>query len=201
MDTSRNRAGQNDGPASSKAGRIRRWIVLAATSVLAGCIVNQTKSYGGNPFAVRDDQAIVVVGITLEEPWPYPRFGVVLDRYDLARQEATGNCFTYDRIEARVPATPGATQFLAFEAPAGHYVYSPFNGAKFSRRDLAFGVPAGHAVYVGDFVLGEGGEVTLRSDLAAQRSAIAQALPRLPADLEAAATVAVAPAKGFLCTP
>ena len=179
----------------------RRWLALGAIGTLAGCVVNDVKPLGASVSAVQADHAIVVVGVTLRAAWAYPRFGVTLDQYDTRTQAITGNCLAYNRLEASVPATPASTRFLAFDVPAGHYIYSAFNGGSLAGNDRAFQVLPGHAVYVGNFVLGEGGVVTLRSDLAENRAAIAQALPNVPASLETAAASAALPARPFMCAP
>ncbi len=180
---------------------VRCAISLVAAAALAGCVVNGVRPLAGTASGSRGDRAVVVVGITVAGAWRYPQFGVILDQYDRAQQRITGDCFSYNRIEAVVAAVPAPTRFLAFEVPAGDYVYSAFNTARFAGNDQAFQAGPGHAVYVGNFALGDNGVVTLRSDLAADRVAIAQALPRLAAGLEMAHAVTVVPASPFFCTP
>lgn len=170
-------------------------------SALAGCVVNAAKPYDDAAVGARSDRAIAVVGVTVEGPWRFQRFGVILEQYDVTRQAVTGNCFSYNRLEAAVPIAPGPTRFFAFEVPSGHYIYSAFNGAKFAGNDQAFQVPPGHAVYIGNFVLGDNSTVTLRRGIAQDRAALEHALPKLAAQLEMASAVTVSPAKPFLCAP
>ena len=180
---------------------LNRWLAVAAISSLTGCGVNGVKPLTRVASDVPGDHAIVVVGVTMKGSWAHPQFGVVLDQYDVKAQGVTGNCFSYNRVEAVVSATPAPTRFLAFDVPAGHYIYSAFNGGAFASRDLAFQALPGHAVYIGNFLVGDAGNITLRSDLAENRSAIAQALPAVPAALEMAPATTVAPAKPFMCAP
>ena len=179
----------------------RRWLACAAFGALTGCAANGVKPFDGTASDLRGDHAIVVIGVTVLGPWPHPRFGVILDQYDVKTQAITGDCFSYDRLEAVVPAAPAPTRFFAFDVPAGHYAYSAFNGGALAGRDQAFQALPGHAVYVGNFLLGDNGTVTRRDDLAENRSAIAQALPQVPPALETAPAVTVAPAKPFMCAP
>lgn len=180
---------------------LARRLVLLATGALTGCVVNAVKPLDASASEVRSGNAIVVVGVTMDGPWSHRQFGVILDQYDFDRQRITGDCFSYNRLEANVPAAPAPTRFFAFDVPAGHYIYSAFNGGTFAGNDQAFQALPGHAVYIGDFSLGDNGIVTLRRDLAGNRSAIAQALPLLPATLELAPTATVLPARPFMCTP
>ncbi len=177
------------------------WLVLGAASALAGCVVNGVRPVSDTTSGIRGDRAIVVVGVTVDGSWAYPRFGVILDQYDVKTQAITGDCFAYDRLEASVPAARAPTRFLAFDVPAGHYIYSGSNGGAFGERDHAFQALPGRAVYMGNFVLQDNGVVVLRRDLAANRPAIAQALPDLAARLELAPVTPAAPASPLLCTP
>lgn len=184
--------------------RLNRWIVCVATSGLAGCVVNAVKPLESSVSGIPGDHAIVVVGVTINGAWAHRQFEVILDQYDVTRQLITGDCFSYNRLEAVVPAAAAAaapTRFFAFDAPSGHYLYSAFNAATFAGNDQAFLALPGHAVYVGNFLLDADGVVTLRRDLAENRSAIARALPHVPATLEMAPESTVAPARLFLCTP
>jgi hypothetical protein len=180
---------------------LTRRLVFLATGALTGCVVNAVKPLDASASHVRSGDAIVVVGVTMDGPWPQRQFGVILDQYDADKQLITGDCLSYNRLEAIVPVAPAPTRFLAFDVPAGHYIYSAFNGATFAGNDQAFQALAGHAVYIGNFSLGDNGIVTLHRDLAEDRSAIAQALPLLPATLELAPMATVLPARPFMCTP
>lgn len=178
-----------------------RWLAFAAAVASTGCVVNGVKPFEGLAADLRRDHAIVVVGVTLDASAARPQLGVVLDEYDVRTQGITGNCFSYNRLEAAVPTMAAPTRFFAFDVPAGHYVYSGFNGGAFAGRDQAFQALPGHAVYIGNFLLGGERGVTLRSDLAGSRSAIARALPQVPAALETAPATTVAPARPFMCAP
>ncbi|KQV88911.1 hypothetical protein [Pelomonas sp. Root1237] len=178
-----------------------RWLALAATGWLTGCVINAAKPYDGAALDPHGERAIAVVGVTVDRPWRFERFGVVLDQYDVTQQKITGNCFSYNRIEVNAPGVPGPTRFFAFDVPPGPYIYSAFNGGRFAAKDQAFLLPAGRAMYIGNFVLGDNDSVTLRRDTAQDRAALAQALPKLVAQMETTPTVAATAAKPFLCTP
>lgn len=180
---------------------VARWLVLAATAWLTGCVINAARPYDGAALDPHGERAIAVVGVTVDRPWHFERFGVVLDQYDVTQQKITGNCFSYNRIEASAPAVPGPTRFFAFNVPSGHYIYSAFNSGRFAAKDQAFLLPAGRATYIGDFVLGDNDSVTLRRDTAQARTALTQALPNLVAHMETAPAVSATAAKPFLCAP
>jgi len=178
-----------------------RWCALSMAAVLAaGCTLSSTipLETGGAPRAGR---AVIVYGVRVEGQWPYARYAVQLAEYSVERQAITGDCFRFNRVDAALPSTPAGIRYFAFEVPAGSWVYSPMNGAQFEGDPVAFRAPAGQAVYLGDFIYGKNGRVTRTGDLAAERAAIRQALPAVPADLVPAATIPVAAPKPFLCTP
>ncbi|MEO6281175.1 hypothetical protein [Roseateles sp.] len=177
-----------------------RFVLLALTAALSGCVINGVRPHDGGEAP--QGRAVVVYGVTVAGAWGYPRFGVTLDRYDISKQAITGNCFTFDRLEANVPATPAPTRYFAFDAPPGHYVFSAFNSSRFGGRNLAFQAQPGRAVYIGNFVLGEQATVTLHRELDdAARQAVAAALPTLAVPLQPASQVIAEPARMFLCTP
>jgi hypothetical protein len=172
-----------------------RFVVLALTAALSGCVINGVRPYDGGEAP--PDRAVVVYGVTVAGAWNYPRFGVTLDHYDIGKQAITGNCFSFDRLETSVSAIPGPTQYFAFDAPPGHYIFSGFNSAMFAGRNLAFEARAGRAVYIGNFVLGDRATVTLERELRdSTRSAVAASLPLQPAP-----QVVAKPAMMFLCAP
>jgi hypothetical protein len=172
---------------------------LALVAALSGCVVNGVRPYENG---IAPQRAVVVLGVTAAGAWGYPRFGVTLDHYDIGRQAITGNCFSFDRLEASVPAVPAPTRYFAFDAPPGHFVFSGFNTSKFAGRDLAFEARPGRAVYIGNFVLGEQSTVTLHRELDdATRQAITGVQPALAPTLQPAPQVVVASAKMFLCAP
>jgi hypothetical protein len=178
-----------------------RWSALAIVAVLmGGCTLSSTVPLetGGAPHAGR---AVIVYGLGVEGQWPHARYGVQLAEYSLEQQNITGNCFRFNRVDAAVPSAPAGLRYVAFDVVPGSWVYSPMNGAQPEGDPVAFRVPAGQTVYLGDFIYGKNGRVRRTGDLAAERTAIRQALPALAADLMPVATVPVAAPKPFLCTP
>jgi hypothetical protein len=180
------------------SGFQRCTIALAAT--LAGCTLSSTVplAAGGKPGAER---AVIVYGVGVDGPWPYPRYAVQLAEYSLEQQNITGNCFRFNRVDAAVTSTPSGIHYFAFDVAPGSYVYSPMNGAQLNGDTVAFRVPSGRAVYLGDFIYGKDGHATRTGDLATERAAIRQTLPALPDDLVPAQMVPAAAPKPFLCTP
>ncbi|WP_457426838.1 hypothetical protein [Roseateles sp. P5_E7] len=177
-----------------------RFVLLALTVALSGCVINGVRPYDGGEAP--SNRAVVVYGVTVAGAWNYPRFSVTLDHYDIGKQAITGNCFSFDRLEAVVPATPAPTRYFAFDAPPGHYIFSGFSGSTFAGRNLAFEARAGRAVHIGNFVLGDQATVTLERELNdATRQAIAASRPGLAAPLQPAPQVVAKPAGIFLCTP
>ena len=177
-----------------------RLCAVSMAAMLAGCTISSTVplTAGGVPDAGR---AVIVYGVGVEGQWPYPQYTVELAEYSMERQAITGNCFRFNRTEATVPSTPAGIRYFAFDVAPGSYVYSPMNGAQLSGDAVAFRVPAGRTVYIGDFIYGKDGRVTLAGNLDAERSAIRRALPATPEGLVPANTVPVAAPKPFLCTP
>ena len=164
--------------------------------------MNAVRPHDGEAAGLRGDRAVVVVGVAVDGAWRFSQFGVTLDHYDLARQAITGDCLGYDRLAPVVPSALAPARYFAFDAPAGAYIYSAFNGAASTVSDQAFEAPAGHAVYVGTFVLGADGRVTLRREIdAPARLAIVRSFPDLSGHLELANARNAAPARPFLCTP
>jgi hypothetical protein len=177
-----------------------RCVLLALTAALSGCVINSVRPCDGGEASA--GRAVVVYGLTVAGAWGYPRFGVTLDHYDLGKQAITGNCFSFDRLEATVPAAPAPTRYFAFDAPPGHYVFSAFNTSKFDGQNLAFEARPGRAVYIGNFVLGEQTTVTLHRELDdATRQAIAASQPALALPLQPAPQVVAQPGRPFLCAP
>jgi len=179
-----------------------RFVVFALTAALSGCVINGVRPYDGGDAP--PGRAVVVYGVTVAGAWRYPRFGVTLDHYDIGKQAITGNCFSFDRLEADLPATPAPTptQFFAFDAPPGHYIFSAFHPANFAGRGQAFEARPGRAVYIGNFVLGDQSTVTLQPEFDdATRRAIAERLPALVVPLQPAPHLAAKPGAMFLCAP
>src|SRR5437868_8009618 len=165
-----------------------RFIPLALAAALSGCVVNGVRPHDGGEAP--PGRAVVVFGVTVAGAWNYPRFGVTLDHYDTGKQAITGNCFAFDRLEASMPAAPAPTRYFAFDAPPGHYVFSPFNVSTFAGRNRAFEARPGRTVYIGNFLLGEQSTVTLHRELDdATRQAIAASQPALTMPLQTAPEV------------
>ena len=176
-----------------------RLALLVLTTALSGCVINGVRPYESG---IAPQRAVVVLGVTVAGPWGYPSFGVTLDHYDIGKQAITGNCFSFDRLEASVPVIPASTRYFAFDAPPGHYIFSGFSTSSFAGRDLAFEARPGRAVYIGNFVLGEQATLTLHRELDdAARRAIAEVQPTLAATLQPAPQVVATPARLFLCAP
>jgi hypothetical protein len=168
--------------------------------LLVSCTVNSVRPISSIK-GVKDGRAILVYGVGVEGDWKYPAFGVQLDEYSLVGQATMGNCFQYNRTEARVPAAPGATHYFAFDVPAGHYVYSAFQTVPLDQGAQAIAVPAGRTVYVGDFVYTKAGVVALRQDWEGLKRSTTLHLPGVDEGISRAQTVAVRPPKPFMCTP
>jgi hypothetical protein len=171
---------------------------------ISGCLLNSVHpikhAHSEKPDATH---AIVVIGIGLDVPWPYKEFSPVFDEYSLEKQNLTGNCFIYNRIEATRSSTPAPVSYFVFEVPASAYVYSDRNAnARLPPSPNASGfiAAAGKTVYVGDYVLVGTQSVELRRNLEAARDATKRLIPHR-AVLEAAQAVTPPRGHGFLCTP
>lgn len=148
-----------------------------------------------------EDRAVIVYGVKMEGPWAYTGFNLQLAEYNLKTKQITGNCLTFNRTDALVPATPGETKYFAFDVPPGHYVYSPFNSTELEGGIRSFEAPAWQSVYIGDFIYQKNKTVKLRRNLAEAQGAIDKALPELNGHLALAKAM---PAKAmyiFVCTP
>lgn len=174
--------------------------MLACLASLAGCTLNSNRPlpFGDPPARGR---AVLVYGIGLEVKWDWSAFPLDLASYDIDRQEIGGNCFFFNRTEARIPAAPAGLHFVAFDVVPGYYTLSPFMSVESTARAIAIPVPAGQTVYAGTFLYQTGNRVTLVHDLAAQRAAVNAALPRLAANVTEGAPVNVARSRPFMCTP
>jgi hypothetical protein len=117
----------------------------------------------------------------LDVAWPYTEFALTLDEYSVEKQNITGNCFHYNRIDATRPSIPAKVIYLAYEVPASAYVYSGRNAnATLARSSMgtAFIAPVGAAVYFGDYVYVGNKTVEFRRDINAARSGARSLLPR-----------------------
>jgi len=177
-------------------------ILLVTTIGLtnAGCTLNSVKDLpaGGTPAGNR---SVLVYGVKMEGQWRYPGFTTQLAEYDVAKQNITGNCLSFNRTEATLPSAPGTVKYFAFDVPPGHYVYSPFNGAQFEGDFLAFEAPAGKSVYVGDFVFQKNEVVALARNWDGVKSAVDRDLPELKNAISLASTAVAKRPQMFLCTP
>lgn len=156
-----------------------------------------------HPQTPDSNHSIVVIGIGLDAPWPYKYFPVVLDEYSLKNKDLTGNCFLYNRIEAIRPSASGPVRYFVFEVPASAYTYGGGNvNARLPASPNASGfiAPAGKTVYFADYVFVGEQSVEQRRNLEAAREATKRLIPRGAVLMEAEA---ITPPRGhmFLCTP
>lgn len=167
---------------------------------LTACTLNQVQPFSKG-LQPSSDYAVLVYGLGVEGAWTAPRFAVTLDEYNLQAGAITGNCWHYNRTVASVPATQKGIEYFAFKAPAGHYVYSAFNGAPLDRASSAFHVPPGQITYIGDFILKRNQSVALVSNIAQSKAALMSALPDIKGEIRQAESTPVPSPAAFLCTP
>jgi hypothetical protein len=179
-------------------------LVIGACAGLPGCLLNAVNPITHDRAPHPDsNHSIVVIGVGLDATWPYKEISVVLDEYSLKKQDLTGNCFLYNRIEATRPPHPSPVHYFVFEVPASAYTYGGGNvNAQLPPSPNASGfiAAAGKTVYFADYVFVGNQSVEQRRNLEAARGATQRLLPR-GAFLEEAQ--AVSPPRGhmFLCTP
>jgi hypothetical protein len=174
--------------------------VLSGLFFINGCTINSAKRLPVGDLA-SEERAVVVYGVKVEGFWNYPGFNVQLAEYDVKAQRITGNCFRFNRTEAVVPVASGEVKYFAFDVPPGHYVYSPFNGARLAGEVFSFEATAGQSVYVGEFIYGESQSVMLRRNLDDTKSAIDKALPGLRGNISLANAMLAKAPHIFMCTP
>ena len=186
---------------------VPRWIgLLVVCAFIPGCLLNSVDSITRAPRTKPDRaHAIVVIGIGLDETWPYSEFQLTFPEYSLEKQGITGNCFHYNRIEATVPSTPAKVRYFAFEVPANAYVYLSLLDLVDDHRapspiGHAFIAPPGATVYFGDYVFVGNKTAEFRRDINAARAATKELLPR-DALLGLAESTAAPGARMFICTP
>lgn len=167
---------------------------------IAGCTINSVKALPAGDIA-DTGRAVIVYGVKVEGSWRYDGFTVELAEYDIGMQNITGDCFHFNRADARMATAPGAVKYFAFDVPPGHYVYSPFNGAPLAGDFLAFEAPAGQTVYLGDFIFSENLSVALVRSLDEVKSGIGAALPGLKGRVTLSKTTPANRPRPFLCTP
>ena len=173
---------------------------LAFVAALVGCVQNGVRPLTTGSTA-KEDSTVIVYGIKIEGDWRYPRFGIQLAEYSIEKQVMPGNCFQFNKTEASIPSSQTTIGYFAFEAPPGHYVYSPFNGAQLQLDSQAFSAPKGRTVYIGDFIYIKDRVVVLRKDLDALKAVQGKSLPSLPSEISSAKSLPVQQPKPFLCTP
>jgi hypothetical protein len=174
-----------------------QWIgMLIACVVIPGCLLNSVHQLKLAPRTKPDAaHAIVVIGLK--------DFSLILDEYSVKKQDITGNCYHYNRIEAISPSSPGKVIYFAYEVPAGTYVYSRRNmTASLDPPALGSGfiAPAAKTVYFGDYISVGHNTVEFRRDIDAARLGSRGLLP-LGSVLESAEPTTTALTHPFLCTP
>jgi len=186
---------------------VERWIALfVVCAFIPGCLLNSVHSIGRAPRMKPDNaHAFVVIGIGLDVAWPYSEFPLTFPEYSVQKQQITGNCFHYNRIEATVPSTPAEVRYFAFEVPANVYVYLGLLDLVDAHRTPssighAFMAPPGSTVYFGDYVLVGDKTAEFRRDINAARAATRDLLPR-DTVLELAEPTTAPGARMFICTP
>jgi hypothetical protein len=182
-----------------------QFITLSRFSVLplvllAGCVTNAVHELAPNSV-VKSGHAVLVYGVGVEGRWDYPQFAVQLAEYNVEDQAGKGNCFIFNRTEARVPSTPGAVRYFAFEVPTGHYTYGAFNGAPIYGETLAFDAVEGRVSYIGDFIYASTKYVELRRNSESFTISLPRAFPGMNGKFTLAEGVSVQPPKNFLCSP
>jgi hypothetical protein len=176
------------------------WIsVVVAALPLSGCLLNSVNKIT-HKTGVAAGQSIVVIGVGLDAAWPYAGFSLLLDEYSLEKNRITGNCFHYNHIKAEIPPAPASIKYLAYEVPAGMYVYSAFNGNP-APQPAAFIAPSGKAVYFGDYVYVGNRVVQIRSNLGAAQIAVRSLLAGSLVLTRASSEPSVIHGTVFLCTP
>lgn len=85
---------------------VRRWIgLLVVCAFIPGCLLNSVHSISRAPWTKPDRaHAIVVIGMGLDETWPYSEFQLTFPEYSVEKQSITGNAFT--TTESRPPCHP-----------------------------------------------------------------------------------------------
>lgn len=179
------------------AKKIRQLITLLATCAsIPGCLLNSVHPITTAPRTRSDAaHAIVVIGVKDSS--------VILDEYSVKKQDITGNCYHYNRIEATSPSSPGKVTYFAYEVPVGTYVYSRRNvAASLDPPALGSGfiAPAAKTVYFGDYISVGHNTVEFRRDIDAARLGGQGLLPP-GAVLESAEPTKTTLSHPFLCTP
>lgn len=188
-------------------GGVLQWMaLLVVCAIIPGCLLNSVHSIT-RASRTRPDEAhaVVVIGIGLDEAWPYTEFQWTFPEYSVEKQRITGDCFHYDRIEATRPSVPAKVTYLAFQVPANAYVYLSILDLVDTHRapspiGHAFIAPPGATVYFGDYVYVGNKTVEFRRDINAARAGTRELLSH-DAVLELAESTAAPGAHMFICTP
>lgn len=173
-------------------------ISFASAVMLAACSFNNVRSLPSVELP-QAGRSVVVYGIAVKAASKFPRFGIAVDEYDIERQNISGDCLRFNRMNASVVSTIGSAGYFVFDVRPGHYVYSQFNGASIADRvgsSTAFVVPAGKVVYLGDFVFEEDNRVELHNSLEVMKKAL-----NVTTEVLGTETMPVRNPKMFLCTP
>lgn len=179
---------------------LRHALILLAGLSSVACTLNSVRLLpaGIPPSANR---AVIVYGVQVEGAWDYAGYQVQVAEYDIEKQNITGNCFRFNRAEAVVSSVPGAVRYFAFDVPAGHYVYSPFNGARMEGDSFAFEAPAGRSVYLGNFRFEKSKMVSLSRAFEPVLDEVNRAFPGLKGQISPAKAMPVKRPFPFLCAP
>lgn len=172
-------------------------LLLLFTSMLSACGLNGVNllPQGGKPS---NDSAVVIYGLRIAGK--QSSFPMSLDAYDVKKGVADGNCFRWNRMQARLSHSSSSTQYFAFNVNPGHYVYGvhhlPLRGDL-----LAFEAKAGQTFFIGEFVLTPENDVVLARNLTLAKQRIFSALPKTEQEVALAPTEVVQDIRLFLCTP
>jgi hypothetical protein len=168
--------------------------------LLAGCGLNSVNPFNSDKH-IAPGRAVVLYGIGVEGEWQYPAFAVQLAEYSMKDQNATGNCFRFNKTEAKISSTPGPISYFAFDVPAGHYAYSAFNGAPLKQSTQAFVAPTGMVVYIGDFIYAQDNSVEIRRDATVIENTLPRIFPALQGKVHLAEAIPARQPGIFVCMP
>lgn len=178
-----------------------RFLLFTMVSVLmAGCTLNSVQHLPTGS-AVHGERAIVIYGLGVQGNREYPRFGVILDEYNVHSQNITGDCWRYNRTEASIPSTRGPIKYFAFDVAPGYYAYSAFNGSPLESDTPAFLAPAGKITYIGDFIFTQNQNVVVLRDIDTLKKNLDKSLPDIKGEIYPAESVPVQRPRPFLCMP
>ena len=88
-----------------KQGALKWTALVIAFTLIPGCLVNSVYPITTVQRMKPDSaHAIVVIGVGLDVAWPFTEFPLTLDEYSAEKQDITGTCFHYNRIDITRPA-------------------------------------------------------------------------------------------------